>query len=179
LENLLKHINLSVKQNRASQKAIFEHYSSFLYNCARKYLRNHHDIEDALQIAWVSIFKNLSNYKHSEKFEAWIKIIVIREAWRVRAKYKQVESLTIQSDVIPYDMESELFAKMSCENILKKLEFIAHGPQTVFKMYVLDGYNHSEIASILNISPSTSRVHLTNARKAFKKMFVHSTTKAI
>lgn len=179
MENLLKHIELSVKQKRASQKAIFEFYSPFLYNCARKYLRSHHDIEDAVQIAWVSIFKNLSKYKHEDKFEAWIKVIVIREAWKVRSQYKQVESITNHSDVISLDIESELFAKMSCENILKKLENIADGPQTVFKMYVLDGYKHSEIASILNISASTSRVHLTNARKAFKKMFVHSKVKAI
>jgi len=142
-------------------------------------LINHHDTEEAVQNAWIAIFKSLSNYKDSGNFEAWIKVIVIREAWKVRSLFGRVESISDYEDFFNVDIESQLLVKMSCEEILDKLENIPLGPREVFKMYVLEGYKHGEIADIMGISESTSRVHLSNARKAFRQMNTQSKSKAI
>lgn len=131
---------------------------------------NHHDTEEAVQNAWIAIFKNMNKYEHSNKFEAWIKVIVIREAWKVRSLFGKEESISNFVNIFNIDMESQLLAKISCEEILEKLELLPLGPREVFKMYVLEGYKHAEIADIMHISVSTSRVHLTNARKAFRQM---------
>jgi RNA polymerase sigma-70 factor (ECF subfamily) len=45
--------------------------------------------------------------------------------------------------------------------------------RAVFSMYVIDGYNHPEIADMLGISPGTSKWHLSNARQELKKMMEH------
>ena len=41
-------------------------------------------------------------------------------------------------------------------------------------MNVIDGMSHKEIGKNMGISDSTSRVHLTNARKYLRKVFAES-----
>jgi len=40
----------------------------------------------------------------------------------------------------------------------------------VFSLYVLEGYNHREIAEQLDISEGTSKWHLSEAKKRLQKM---------
>jgi RNA polymerase sigma-70 factor (ECF subfamily) len=108
-----------------------------------------------------------------DKFEAWMKVIVIRLAWKARAEQKRVESLSDFENKLSYDIESKLFDRMTCMEVLKTLEVVPFGSREVFKMYVLEGYRHAEIAKILEISESTSRVHLSKARKLLKNIFVN------
>ncbi len=132
----------------------------------------HHDAEEVVQNAWVSIFKSLSNYQHRDKFEGWMKVIVIRQAWKARAQQKKVEVLSDYENELSYDIEKTLIDKMTCLEILSTLEKVPFGSREVFKMYVLEGYKHVEIAKILEISESTSRVHLSKARKILKELFL-------
>lgn len=131
----------------------------------------HHDAEEVVQNAWISIFNGLSNYKHEGKFEAWMKMIVIRKAWKARAQQKKIISISDADPKMSYDLETVLMDKMTCMEILRLLEKIPFGSREVFKMYVLEGFSHNEIAKILDISQSTSRVHLSKARKLLKKLF--------
>jgi RNA polymerase sigma-70 factor (ECF subfamily) len=41
---------------------------------------------------------------------------------------------------------------------------------TVFNLYEIDGYNHDEIAQILGLSPSSSRVYLTRAKEKLRNI---------
>jgi RNA polymerase sigma-70 factor (ECF subfamily) len=50
-------------------------------------------------------------------------------------------------------------------------------PQTtraVLNMHLFDAFSHKQIASVLGISESTSRWHLTEARKKLKQYFSES-----
>ncbi len=42
--------------------------------------------------------------------------------------------------------------------------------QTVFNLYILEGYSHKEIAQLLKISIGTSKWHLSEARKNLQAM---------
>ena len=52
--------------------------------------------------------------------------------------------------------------------VLESLDAISEMPdgyRTIFNMYVVEGYQHNEIAEILNITESTSRSQLKKARE--------------
>ena len=116
----------------------------------------------------------MAKYKHDGRFEAWLKVIAIREAWKVRSHRSKESQWPDHVEHLNIKIESTVLDKLSCEEILTGLEVIPLGPREVFKMYVLEGYKHAEIAEIMNIAESTSRVHLTNARKAFRKMLTQN-----
>ena len=60
---------------------------------------------------------------------------------------------------------------MTCEEVLSLLSFVPASSQQVFKMFVLDQYNHTEISEMLGIDKSTSRAHLAKARKVLREKF--------
>ena len=60
--------------------------------------------------------------------------------------------------------------RISMESLRALLDKLPNSSQEVFQLYVLEGYNHMEIGSILGISEGTSKWHLNNARKILKAL---------
>ena len=54
---------------------------------------------------------------------------------------------------------------LDAKKMIELIQKLPQGYRTVFNMYVIDGYSHKEISDILNISESTSKTQLFNARK--------------
>ncbi|MNH34322.1 RNA polymerase sigma factor [compost metagenome] len=47
----------------------------------------------------------------------------------------------------------------------------------VFNLYEIDGYSHDEIAALLNITSSSSRVYLSRAKEKLRKLVGELTAK--
>jgi len=177
-------IKSCIAGDRKSQKSFFLAYNTLLFAVAMKYVGNRNDAEEVLQDSWMNIFKSLENYKDEGKLEGWLKTIVIRTAWRHINKRKHHRELDHVSELLHYSESSQAIDKMTCDEVLKLLEYVPIASRQVFKMFVLDQYNHNEISEILGISNATSRSHLAKARKVIKKRFellnqVHNGLKAI
>ena len=56
------------------------------------------------------------------------------------------------------------------KDIIKLIQELSPGYRTVFNLYVIEGYNHREIANLLGISEGTSKWHLSEARKQLQKL---------
>lgn len=149
----------------AAQKALFSAYNGYLFSVCMKYMNNRHQAEEVLQDSWIEIFNGLERYEDQGKFQGWIKTITVRKAWRAISKNKPSVDLSYASHIPEGKSETKIFDQMACEEILDTLDEIPIGSREVFKMYVLDGYTHEEIATIIGISNSTSRAHLSRARK--------------
>ncbi len=132
---------------------------------------NRIDAEEVLQISWIEIFKSLKNYTDQGNLEGWMKTIVIRQAWKNLKKRKQYSDIENVSEPVGGSLDSQVFDKLTCDEILSILDYVSLGAREVFKLFVLDGYDHSEIAEMLNIEKSTSRAHLSKARKQLKEKF--------
>jgi len=48
--------------------------------------------------------------------------------------------------------------------LLTLIRGLPDGYRTVFNLYVIEGYDHNEIAAMLDITPATSRSQLLKAR---------------
>jgi len=177
-------IKSCIAGDRKSQKSFFQAYNKMLYAVSMKYMGNRNEAEEVLQDSWMNIFKSLGNYKDEGKLEGWLKTIVIRTAWRQINKRRHYSELDHVSDLVNYSESSQAIDKMTCEEILKLLEYVPIASRQVFKMFVLDQYSHQEISDILGINKATSRSHLAKARKVLKERFeklnqVHNGLRAI
>ena len=59
---------------------------------------------------------------------------------------------------------------MKATELLKLVRELPPSTQAVFNLYVIEGYNHKEVAQILGISEGTSKWHLSEARKILQQM---------
>jgi RNA polymerase sigma-70 factor (ECF subfamily) len=56
-------------------------------------------------------------------------------------------------------------ALYTTENILEAMKQLPEGGRLVFSLYLLEGYDHGEIAQILNITESTSKSQYLRAKR--------------
>lgn len=157
--------------NRRAQKELFHRYNAILYTSACTFVNNSDHAKGIVQETWIDIFKGLSHYdKTKSQLITWMKTILIRKAWHANKNNNKIVELKVNHKIKNH--QQQIIDKMSCQEILNELDKIPAASRMVFKLYVLEEYKHSEIAKLLNISVSTSRVHLTKARAILKNRFI-------
>ena len=142
-----------------------------------RYANDDDEAKDILQTGFIKVFKSIENYKGDGSFEGWIKRIVINTAidnYR-RKKVKPVVVDSEMTDRIGNDMEDEvedesIYQQIPVSVVLASVQKLSPAYRTVFNLYVLEGYNHNEIAEKLEISVGTSKSNLSKARLNLRKM---------
>ena len=64
--------------------------------------------------------------------------------------------------------ESEIAFKV--QQVKKAIEKLPDGYRTVLTLYLLEGYDHQEIAEIMSISESTSKSQLNRAKTKLREL---------
>ena len=160
----IKIVNGCRKNDRKYQRMLLDKYSPALMATALRYNCDQHLAKDMLQETWIKVFHGLEKYQEDGKLLAWIKRILINVILRSREK----RTITIQDvDMWSGEIEGIQISSdhLELEDIMKMIYSISSPAKEIFMMYVIDGFSHNEIGELMSISASTSRVHLSNARK--------------
>jgi len=157
-------------KDQASQKALYSFLLPYLKPIASRYLRNNQFVLDVLQESFVRIFLDIDQYDSNKgDINSWATKIVINKSINYNNRIIGLHTFEIENDEIvemPNDLSEENHDK---ESLLKILNKMPRGYFEVFNLYVIDGYDHQEIASILGISAELSRKKLSRARAWLKK----------
>ena len=123
------------------------------------------DAKDILQLGFIKVFDYIHQFKGTGSFEGWIRKVFVSIATRHLAN-KKIQFAEIHDDTIQIpDEQPGVIEKISEDEIHQLIRTLPVGYRTVFNMYVIEGYSHEEIGSMLNIEPVTSRSQLLKARK--------------
>ena len=60
--------------------------------------------------------------------------------------------------------------EMTIDRVKECIELLPDGYRIVLSLYLLEGYDHNEIADILNISVSTSKSQYNRAKRKLKEL---------
>lgn len=139
-----------------------------MYNVGYRIVRDEGEAEDVLQEAFISAFKNLSHYRGDSTFGAWLKRIVVNKAINA-LKRKKMERFP--DDGLPELAEEEDVFRdfpFTVDTVRNAIEMLPDGYRMVLSLYLLEGYDHGEIAEILGISESTSKSQFNRSKKKLK-----------
>lgn len=114
------------------------------------------------------MFKKLHLYDPSRSFENWFARIIIHCSSDYY-RYAKPETRDLD-DYKPYLEENEISVidRLSYEELLSCITKLSPKYRMVFNLYVIDGYKHSEIADLLNISEGTSKSNLSKAKRTLQ-----------
>lgn len=146
--------------HRISQKKLYDAYKTPMYTLAYRITNSFEDAEDVLQEGFLKVFRNLSSFNHESKLSTWIHTIIIRTAFR---KIKDTINYKI-TDQLEDDSQLEIVYPSDVEYLEMAIQGLPDGYRTVFTLYEIEGYKHHEIAELLEISTSTSKTQLRNAK---------------
>ena len=134
----------------------------------RRYANDQTEAEDMLQESFIRVFNNIAQYRFEGSLEGWIRRIVIHTALRILQK-KKIRFAEIKDDLdVEQSMSVDGIATLGAEELLKLISALPDGYRVVFNLYVLEGYDHNEIAAMLDINAATSRSQLSKARKVLQ-----------
>lgn len=161
-----------LREDPTCQRMLFGRYSSALLGVSRRYARNNEDAEDILQDAFIKIFKKMGQYKSEGSFEGWMRRVVVNTALKkyTVSRYNKEFTTDEHKDTSPADLDSvPAFNHLSEKDLLNLINNLPDGYRIIFNMYVIEGYQHDEIADLLGIQPGTSRSQLVKARSLLQK----------
>jgi RNA polymerase sigma factor (sigma-70 family) len=150
------------KGSSRAQFRLYNQYSKAMYNIAYRMLNNREDAEDILQEAFIDCFRNISSFRFESTFGAWLKRILINKCINHLQKNKIDLTLTDNLPANAYEEEEE--TEYDITNIIKGIEKLPDGYRVILTLYLLEGYDHSEISQILGISESTSKSQYSRAK---------------
>lgn len=158
-----KIIRRASKGNREAQQQLFARHSGKMLSICRQYISDLQHAEEVMLDGFYKVFTHLKDFRGEGSFEGWMRRIMVRESISFLRKQKQLE---FSEEHIPESVSSgtSLEADLNAAYIQELIDSLPEGYRTVFLMYVVDGYTHSEIAGILGISEGTSKSQLHKAR---------------
>ncbi|MFT3931971.1 MAG: RNA polymerase sigma factor [Chitinophagaceae bacterium] len=163
-----------IKNDRRAQELFYKQFYGPMMNICMRYTRNEEDALEVLHNGFLKVFKHLATYDAAKaSLYTWIKTIMVNSAIdfiRAAQKFKNQVELKDSHDIVSTD--NEALQRMSSVEVLQLVQKLPTATQTVFNLYVIEGYNHREIGEMLGISDGTSKWHLSEARKLLKQLLV-------
>jgi len=139
-----------------------------MYNLAYRILNNREDAEDVLQETFVDCFRNIDSFRFESTFGAWLKKILINKCIN-HIKKKKID-LTLCENM-PLDVaEEEEDTVYDTGRIFKGIEMLPDGYRIILTLYLLEGYDHTEISQILGITESTSKSQYSRAKEKLRTL---------
>jgi len=150
--------------NRDAQQRIYEIHAPKMLSICRQYIKDIQHAEDAMLKGFLKVFTHLKDFKQEGSFEGWIRKIMVRESISFLRQHKKLE---FQEDIGQETAEifNNINSEMEVADIQSLIDSLPEGYKMVFVMYAVEGYKHSEIAKMLDISEGTSKSQLFKARK--------------
>jgi RNA polymerase sigma factor (sigma-70 family) len=153
---------------RFATKQLYDLYARAMYNTCYRIVRDEDDAHDVLQEAFISAFQNLHNYRAESAFGAWLKRIAINKAINFLRKKRELPFPEKEDFDLKDEVEVNEVDMLSVDKVKSAIVLLPAGYKLVLSLYLLEGYDHKEIASILDISESTSKSQFNRAKKKLK-----------
>jgi len=162
-----KLIEASKNGDNRARRQLYELYARAMFNICLRMVNSREDAEDILQEAFVQAFMKLETFRYDSTFGAWLKRIVINTC--INALNKKKVDLLLTEDMYHYkhvsDEVDEEYMPLTTKDVQKAMEELPEGGRIVFSLYLLEGYDHVEIAEILGITESTSKSQFMRAKR--------------
>ena len=176
--NLQLTIANCIKNDHRDQKALYEKYYGYCLKTVFRYIYHYDKAVDAVNDGFVKIFRNIGKFQYNdvENLEmmlmGWMRTIMVNTAIDFLRKNNFVPEIGDISESVWMQEDRSQSAEQALlyKELIKEIKKLPPAYRAVFNMYVIDGYNHQEIATQLGIAVGTSKSNLSKARVYLQKI---------
>jgi RNA polymerase sigma factor (sigma-70 family) len=144
-------------------ETLYRQHGARMKSVAYHALGNRQDVEDAVQEAFVKAYRGMESFRGTSSLSTWLSRIVVNVCYdQLRKRQREVQLAAEPERITPGPS-----MRVALEDALKRIH---PKHRMVFLLYEAEGFNHSEIASILDIPEGTSKAWLFQAKQELKKI---------
>lgn len=158
------------QQQPQAQAALYNHYKGRLMGLCQRYGRTTAEAEDIFQDAFVKIFNQIHTLKSPDVLDSWVRAIVVRTAIdHYRSIRYDMNLLPIEDHTYVQD-ELDMLSQLSLDEIIGLIRKLPDGCRLIINLYLIDGYEHAEIAAMTGISVGTSKSQLARGKHLLRNL---------
>lgn len=168
-------ISLCLQGNRRAQQTLYQQYCDAMYNVCYRMMGSTAEAEDALQESFIDVFRRLDTFRQESSIGAWIKRIVINhclnELKKRRLKFEELNERA--QEVAEEEIVSNEEVQYEVGRVREAIMELPDGYRTVLTLYLIEGYDHKEIAEIVGIQESGSKSQYSRAKAKLREILHH------
>jgi RNA polymerase sigma-70 factor, ECF subfamily len=177
-------IRLAQQGDPAAFERIYQLHSRRIYSLCLRMVSNTAEAEDLTQEAFLQLFRKIATFRGESAFSTWLHRLAVNVVLMRLRKKKVLESSL--EEVTEPDEESggprrdfggpdlRLSGSIDRVNLQRAIDELPPGYKQVFVLHDMQGYEHNEIADIMNCSIGNSKSQLHKARMRLREL-LHET----
>lgn len=153
-----------------AQYELYQLYARAMYNVCMRMVDHVGEAEDILQESFLEAFNRIDRFRGESTFGGWLRKIVVNRSinYLKKRKAELFEDMSI-ADGVHYDSLPDSENEWDIKKIHENIQALPDGYRVVLSLYLLEGYDHAEIAEILNITESTSKSQYNRAKNKLRE----------
>lgn len=156
--------------DREAQLKLYRQYCDGMFGVAMRFVKNYDDAEDVVQESFIKAFQRIEQFKGEVTFGAWLKRIVVNGCIDfLKSKNQRTVELNENYLHITDEQDWHVEESISLEEVKKSIEELPDKYRYVVQLFLVEGYDHSEIAQIMNITEAASRTRLLRGKMQLKE----------
>lgn len=159
-----------LKNNAKAKKQLYDLFSGKVMAICCRYANSSFEADDIFQNTFCKVFQSLHQFDPNRgDLGGWIYRITVNEALKQLKKNNLIHFEEEPGNSDYYNYSSNLSDNITLEELKSVINKLPKGQKTIFYLYAVDGYNHKEIAEMLDISEGTSKSQYSRAKVTLKE----------
>jgi RNA polymerase sigma-70 factor (ECF subfamily) len=163
--------------NAAAFEELVKRYDTKLFRIAQHITHNREDAQDAVQEAFLKVFRKLTQFQENSQFSTWLTRITVNESLMKLRKQRHNKEFSFDDNFQSEDHSpaleladwapnpEELYRGFELRNILRsELQELQPGLRVVFVLRDIEGLSTEETAEVLESTPVAVKARLWRAR---------------
>ncbi len=157
--------------DRKAQMKLYRQYCDGMFGVAMGFLKNTDDAEDVVQESFIKAFQKIGQYRGEVTFGAWLKKIVVNKCldFLKSRKERHLELKEGYMKVVEDD-DWSVADEVTVEQVKLRMEELPDKYRHVVRLFLVEGYDHSEISQIMDISETACRTRLLRGKGYLKEL---------
>ncbi len=154
------------------QELLYKFFYSYAMGIGLRYSGSRDDSMEVVNDAFIKFFNTIATYDEERPLKPWLRRIIINATIDKRRKdHHHTDALDLE-EANHLSLQPGAIDKMAADELLSLIGELPELHRLIFNLYEIDGYKHEEIGKMLNIPPSSSRVHLSRAKLQLRNAFI-------
>jgi RNA polymerase sigma-70 factor (ECF subfamily) len=174
----------ATKGDMLAFEELYSRHHRRVYSLCMRMLQNTHEAEDLTQEVFIQLYRKIGSFRGDSAFTTWLHRMTVNQVlMHFRKRTVKFEKTTEEGDTpeqIVNGTENtsrlQIIDKIALDNAIAQLP---DGYKSVFVLHDVEGYEHEEVAKILNCSVGTSKSQLHKARLKMQKLLKKKTNPRI
>lgn len=152
----------------AAFEALYREHVGRIHALCRRLTGGGYEAEERTQDVFVRAFERLDSFRGDAAFGTWLHRLAVNVVLEERrTRERRVGALLV--DGAPESAEAPRDRGLGMD-LERAIAGLPEGARIVFVLYEIEGYQHEEIAALLDVSAGTSKAQLHRAKKLLREV---------